>query len=107
MRCIDPAHQPGKSDPLAEPVTLASREGCGHHWRDLPRHQREFRPPIYQQRPERDLPFSILRRTPKRVSEHRDPRPRDDTDVVKDIARELADIAHQIATFNAEANGEG
>jgi hypothetical protein len=41
------------------------------------------------------------------VSEHRDPRPRDDTDVVKDIARELADIAHQIATFNAEANGEG
>jgi hypothetical protein len=41
------------------------------------------------------------------VSEHPEPRPRDDTDVVKDIARELADIAHQIATFNAEANGEG
>jgi hypothetical protein len=41
------------------------------------------------------------------VSEHREPRPRDDTDVVKDIACDLADIAHQIATFNAEANGEG
>jgi hypothetical protein len=38
------------------------------------------------------------------VSEHPDPRPRDDTDVVKDIARDLADIAHQIATFNGEAN---
>jgi hypothetical protein len=38
------------------------------------------------------------------VSEHPEPRPRDDTDVVKDIARDLADIAHQIATFNAEAN---
>jgi len=33
-----------------------------------------------------------------------DPRPRDDTDAVKDIARELADIAHQIATFKGEAN---
>jgi hypothetical protein len=44
---------------------------------------------------------------PYRVSEHPEPRPRDDTDVVKDIARDLADIAHQIATFNAEANGEG
>jgi hypothetical protein len=41
------------------------------------------------------------------VSEHPEPRPSDDTDVVKDIARDLADIAHQIATFNAEANGEG
>jgi hypothetical protein len=41
------------------------------------------------------------------VSEHRDPRPRDDSDAVKGIARELADIAHQITTFNAEANGEG
>ena len=33
-----------------------------------------------------------------------DSRPRDDTDAVKDIARELADIAHQIATFKGEAN---
>jgi hypothetical protein len=41
------------------------------------------------------------------VSEHPEPSPRDDTDVVKDIARDLADIAHQSATFNAEANGEG
>jgi hypothetical protein len=32
------------------------------------------------------------------------PSPRDDTDVVKDIARNLADIAHQIATFNGEVN---
>jgi len=38
------------------------------------------------------------------MSEHQDPRPRDDTDAVKDIARELADIAHQIATFKGEAN---
>ena len=38
------------------------------------------------------------------MSEHPEPRPRDDTDVLKDIARELADIAHQIATFNGEAN---
>jgi hypothetical protein len=36
--------------------------------------------------------------------EHSDPRPRDDTDAVKDIARDLADIAHQIATFKGEAN---
>ena len=33
-----------------------------------------------------------------------DPRPRDDTDAVKDIARDLADIAAQIATFKGEAN---
>ena len=33
-----------------------------------------------------------------------DPRPRDDTDAVKDIARDLADIAHQVATFKGEAN---
>ena len=33
-----------------------------------------------------------------------DPSPRDDTDAVKDIARDLADIAHQLATFKGEAN---
>jgi hypothetical protein len=36
------------------------------------------------------------------VSEH--PEPRDDTDVVKDIARDLAEVAAQISTFNGEAN---
>jgi hypothetical protein len=36
--------------------------------------------------------------------EHPDPRPRDVTDAVKDIARDMADIAHQIATFKGEAN---
>jgi hypothetical protein len=36
--------------------------------------------------------------------EHPDPRPRDDTDAVKDIARELADVAHQISTLKGEAN---
>jgi hypothetical protein len=40
------------------------------------------------------------------VSEHEppDPRPRDDTDAAKDIARELADIAHQISALKGEAN---
>jgi hypothetical protein len=38
------------------------------------------------------------------VSEHQDPSPRDDTDAVKDVARELADIAHQISTLKGEAN---
>jgi hypothetical protein len=38
------------------------------------------------------------------MSEHQDPRPRDDTDAVKDIARDLADIASQISTFKGEAN---
>ena len=38
------------------------------------------------------------------MSEHPEPRPRYDTDVLKDISRNLADIAHQIATFNGEAN---
>jgi hypothetical protein len=38
------------------------------------------------------------------VSEPPDPRPRDHTDAVKDIARELADIAHQISTLKGEAN---
>jgi hypothetical protein len=32
------------------------------------------------------------------------PRPRDDTDAAQDIARELADVAHQIATLKGEAN---
>jgi hypothetical protein len=36
--------------------------------------------------------------------EHPDPRPRDDTDAVKDVARELADIAHQISALKGEAN---
>jgi hypothetical protein len=36
--------------------------------------------------------------------EHPVPRPRDDTDAVQDLARDLADIAHQIATFKGEAN---
>ena len=38
------------------------------------------------------------------MSEHPDPRPRDDIDAVRDIARELADVAAQIATFKGEAN---
>jgi|SRR5215203_6516275 len=38
------------------------------------------------------------------MSEHQNPRPRDDTDVVQDIARDLADVAAQIATFKGEAN---
>jgi len=38
------------------------------------------------------------------VSEHPDPRPRDDTDAVKDIARDLAEVAAQISTFKDEAN---
>jgi hypothetical protein len=38
------------------------------------------------------------------VSEHQDPRPRDDTDAARDIARELADIAHQISALKGEAN---
>ena len=32
------------------------------------------------------------------------PRPRDHTDAVKDIARDLAEVAHQISTFKGEAN---
>jgi hypothetical protein len=36
--------------------------------------------------------------------EHPGPRPRDDTDALKDIARELADIAHQISALKGEAN---
>ena len=38
------------------------------------------------------------------MNEHQDPRPRDDTDVVQDIARDLADIAARISTFKGEAN---
>jgi hypothetical protein len=38
------------------------------------------------------------------VSERPDPRPRDDTDAVKDLARDLAEVAAQIATFKGEAN---
>jgi len=38
------------------------------------------------------------------VSEHPDPRPRDHTDAVRDIARDLAEVASQIATFKGEAN---
>ncbi len=36
--------------------------------------------------------------------EHPDPRPRDHTDAVRDIARDLAEVAAQIATFKGEAN---
>jgi hypothetical protein len=36
--------------------------------------------------------------------EHSDPRPRDDTDAVQDIARDLAEVAAQLSTFKGEAN---
>jgi hypothetical protein len=36
--------------------------------------------------------------------EHPNPSPKDDTHAVKDIARELADIAHQISALKGEAN---
>ena len=38
------------------------------------------------------------------MSEHQDPRPRDDADAVKDLARDLAEVASQISTFKGEAN---
>ncbi len=38
------------------------------------------------------------------MSEHSDPRPRDHTDAVQDIARDLAEVAAQIATFKGEAD---
>jgi hypothetical protein len=38
------------------------------------------------------------------VSEHSDPRPRDHTDAVQDIARDLAEVAAQIATIKGEAD---
>ena len=37
------------------------------------------------------------------MSEHSDPRPRDATDAVRDIARDLAEVAHQISTFKGDA----
>ena len=36
--------------------------------------------------------------------EYPDPRPRDDTDAVKDLARDLAAVSAQISTFKGEAN---
>ena len=38
------------------------------------------------------------------MSEHPDPRPRDHTDAVQDIARDLAEVAAQLSTFKGEAN---
>ena len=38
------------------------------------------------------------------MSEYPDPRPRDDTGAVQDIARDLAEVAAQISTFKGEAN---
>jgi hypothetical protein len=40
------------------------------------------------------------------VSDHNnpDPRPRDDTDAARDIARELADIAHHFSALKGEVN---
>ena len=38
------------------------------------------------------------------MSELQDPTPRDDTDAVKDIARDLAEVAAQISAFKGEAN---
>ena len=38
------------------------------------------------------------------MSEHPDPRPRDDTDAVQDIARDLSEVAAEISTFKGEAN---
>jgi hypothetical protein len=38
------------------------------------------------------------------MREHPEPRPRDDRDAAQDIARDLADIAHQIASLKGEAN---
>ena len=35
---------------------------------------------------------------------HSDPRPRDDTDAVRDMARDLAEVAAQLSTFKGEAN---
>jgi hypothetical protein len=37
------------------------------------------------------------------VSEYPVPRPRDDTDAVKDITRDLADVAGQLSTFKGAA----
>ena len=38
------------------------------------------------------------------MSERPDPRPRDDTDVAKDLARDLAEVSAQLSTFKGEAN---
>ena len=38
------------------------------------------------------------------MSEPSDPSPRNHTDAVRDIARDLADVASQIGTFKGEAN---
>jgi hypothetical protein len=38
------------------------------------------------------------------MSEHQDPRPRDDTDAAQDIARGMADVAHQISTLKGGTN---
>jgi hypothetical protein len=38
------------------------------------------------------------------MSERPEPRPRDDKDTAKDIARDLADIAGQLASLKGEAN---
>ena len=38
------------------------------------------------------------------MSEHPDPRPRDHTDAVQDIARDLEEVAAQISTFKGKAN---
>jgi len=38
------------------------------------------------------------------VREHPDPRPRDNTDAVRGIARDLAEVAAQLSTFKGEAN---
>jgi hypothetical protein len=38
------------------------------------------------------------------MREHQEPRPRDDKDAAQDIARDLADIAGQLASLKGEAN---
>jgi hypothetical protein len=38
------------------------------------------------------------------MREHQKPRPRDDKDAAQDIARDLADIASQLASLKGEAN---
>ena len=38
------------------------------------------------------------------MSEHQDPRPRDDTDAAQDLARDLANVAYQISVLKGEAD---
>ena len=38
------------------------------------------------------------------MSERQEPRPRDHTDAVRDIARDLAEVVPQLSTFKGEAN---